>query len=257
MWAYDGTGDIMKYNLKRDKEDKRDYKFAQLVAPVMNIKLPRKVDLREKFPECYDQGSLGSCTANAGCGFMSYKYGKPFKMFSRLFLYYKERYMEGNVDEDSGASMRSIPKALNKYGVCLEQYMPYNVNDYAKPPSATAEENASKFMVNSYHKVQNLDEIKQCIALRQMPVLIGMDVYESFEDEIVKQTGKMRMPMKDEKYLGAHAVLAVGYDDGCCFREGKLIVRNSWGKEWGDRGYFYMPYSYVEKGHTFDYWTLF
>lgn len=246
----------MKYNLIRDKDDARDYRFAKVIAPDTKVKLPRSVDLRKKFPDAFDQGNLGSCTANAGCGYMSYKYGTPFKIFSRLYLYYKERFMEGNVEEDTGATMRSIPKALNKYGVCLENFMPYIEENFAKPPSATAESNASKFKINSYNRLANLDEIKQCLALRQMPVLIGMEVYESFEKDEVRVSGRMKMPDSDEKYLGAHAVLVVGYKDGC-FGSGHLIVRNSWGKEWGDNGYFYMPYNYVLKGKTFDYWTLF
>ena len=61
------------------------------------------------------------------------------------------------------------------------------------------------------------------------------------------------MPKFGEGVLGGHAVLAVGYDDkGEC-----LIVRNSWGENWGQKGYFQMPYGYVVgKKLAQDFWTI-
>jgi len=59
------------------------------------------------------------------------------------------------------------------------------------------------------------------------------------------------MPLSTEQLLGGHSVLVVGYVD----KDACLIVRNSWGPEWGDHGYFYMPYEYLTK-YTFDYWIM-
>jgi C1A family cysteine protease len=106
-----------------------------------------------------------------------------------------------------------------------------------------------------------LDGIKQVLALQQKPVLIGMDVYDSFESDDVAKTGIVPMSGKNETALGGHAVLAVGYIDATLGRAmlGKirnvLIMRNSWSSSWGDRGYFYLPYSYVTE-YTYDYWVL-
>lgn len=246
----------MNYTLREDKIDERDYKFSLVLAPTPTIRLPKTVDLRNKMPAVYNQLNWGSCTANAGCGYMSYRYKRPFLMFSRLYLYYKERLLEGTVNEDNGATMRSIAKALNQFGVCKEEYMPYNPADFAKPPTNQAEINASKYKINSYHSLNTLDEIKQCLALRQQPILLGMRVYKSFESDYTKKTGKMTMPTPNDEYLGNHAVLVVGYY-GNSLKDGYLIVRNSWGEDWGQKGYFSMPYKYVNGGYAFSYWTLF
>ena len=246
----------MRYDLIEDREDIRDFKFSHVISPAEAVKLPKTVDLRAKMPPVYDQGNLGSCTSNAGCAYVSYKYSRPFNLFSRLYLYYKERLLENNTAADSGATMRSISKALNKFGVCLEQYMPYIAENYAQAPSAEADKNAAKYKVVSYHSLNTLDEIKQCLALRQMPVLIGMRVYASFESEYTKKTGNMSIPKFNEQFLGNHAVLVAGYYDKSK-TDGYLIVRNSWGQDWGDKGYFYMPYKYTALGYAFNYWTLF
>jgi C1A family cysteine protease len=101
--------------------------------------------------------------------------------------------------------------------------------------------------------VLGLTGIKNVLALSKSPVLMGMTVYNSFESDSVAKTGVMPMPFKGDKVLGGHAVLAVGYDDS----KSVLIVRNSWGASWGDKGYFYMPYAFVNKGFASDFWTLF
>lgn len=240
----------MKYVLKEDRFDQRDFKFSSVIAPVAKLKLPKMVDLRTKMPPVYNQGALGSCTANAGCAYLSYLYKKPFMNFSRLYLYYKERFLEGTIGTDNGASMRSIAMAMNKFGVCLEEFMPYIESNFAKTPSDKANKNAEKYKIKSYHSLNNLEEIKQCLAISGQPVLLGMRVYKSFEEEFTAKSGKMKNPTPNDTYLGNHAVLVTGYN------EKQLIVRNSWGEKWGDNGYFYMPYDYF-LNYTFNYWTLF
>jgi hypothetical protein len=63
----------------------------------------------------------------------------------------------------------------------------------------------------------------------------------------------MSMPKPDEKQLGGHAVMAVGY----CEAKQCMIVRNSWGEEWGEGGYFYMPYRFIrDPDYCSDFWTI-
>lgn len=257
------------YNLKRDEFDERDRHFAHSIAPISSVKLPTSIDLRYKCPAVYDQGELGSCTANAGCACRSMLAKQPVLLLSRLFLYYEERNMEGTVAEDSGASVRDICKSVNKYGVCEEKYMPYDVKNFAQPPSYEAMENAQKYKIYAYKKLNSLNEIKQSLSFRQQPVLAGMDIYESFEGEEIARTGIMPMPRSTEQNLGGHAVLIVGYIDhsdvisslksifsGKQGPQGYLIVRNSWGSSWGDQGYFYMPYEFLTKGYAYDFWIM-
>lgn len=253
------------YTYKRDKLDKRDLRFSDNISPHSEVVLPKAVDLRPKCPSVYDQGDLGSCTANAGCACRIMLLNDSKVDLSRLFLYYMERAYEGDIKKDDGATLRDTCKSIYKIGVCEEKYMPYDVDKFARRPSSRALLNAGKYKISAYKSLGSLDEIKQNLALRQQPVLLGMDVYESFESEKVAKTGVMTLPGKDEKKIGGHAVLVVGYKDsvrtyGFAYRKqtnnGYLIVRNSWGSDWGDKGNFYMPYGYVKPEYTYDYWIM-
>ena len=239
------------YNLKKQAPDERDYSLSMVLLPHEAVKLPKQVDLRPKCPPIYDQGELGSCTANAGVAalvmLMDYRLE-----FSRLDQYYNERVIENDVATDSGAQMRDIGNAMNKYGVCREEFFPYDISKFANPPSAVAVADANSHKIKTYYAVANTDQIKQVIALKQQPVLIGIDIYESFESQKVAETGIVPVPKKKEQLLGGHAVCAVGYDD----TKKWFIMRNSWGNNWGDKGYFYLPYKYFTKGFASDFWVL-
>ena len=253
-----------KYFLKRDKQDERDHKFNMAISPVSNLKLPVSVDLRSKCPVVYNQSTLGSCSANAGCAARLMAMGNTQIELSRLFLYYMERSLENTINEDSGASMRDICKALTNYGVCEEKYMPYDVNKFTTNPSEDAIKNALNYKIASYKSLNSAMEVKQNLAIRQQPVLMGMTVFQSFESPNIAKTGKMSMPIIGEKEIGGHAVLIVGYNDGniisnltniitnSSIPKGCFVIRNSWGSDWGDKGYFYMPYSFFDK-YTYDY----
>jgi len=249
-----------RYHLKKDPIDQRDklFSFNLVVNPHATVKLPRIVDLRSKMPPVYDQGELGSCTANAGCAYWSYIFPVKGLQPSRLCLYEEERILEGTVNEDAGASMRDIGRALSKFGVCDESLFPYVVSDFCKPMTPVAVNDALKNKIRTYSAISSLTDIKNCLALSQKPVLIGMNIYPSFETLRVSKTGIVPLPSRSERLLGGHAVLVVGYNDDVSspIRGGSLIVRNSWGAGWGDKGYFYLPYSYLSSGYAYDFWTL-
>jgi len=85
------------------------------------------------------------------------------------------------------------------------------------------------------------------------PFVFGFTVYESFETQDMAHSGVLQMPQPDEQVLGGHAGLAVGYDDA----SQRFIVRNSWGTDWGQAGYFTMPYAYLTtRGLASDFWTM-
>jgi len=246
---------IKKYGWRPDLPDQRDLVYA---APSAILKkLPTKVDLRKSCPPVYNQGELGSCTANAIGAAFEFALLKENKkedfIPSRLFIYYNERVMEHTVNNDNGAQIRDGVKSLNTQGVCPETMFPYDINKFAQKPSASCYTEALKHQALSYHRVQRkLDQMKTCLA-EGFPFVFGFTVYDSFESSSVAKTGKLDMPKKSESVVGGHAVLAVGYDDGAK----RFIVRNSWGADWGLQGYFTMPYDYLtEENLSDDFWTI-
>jgi C1A family cysteine protease len=240
------------YGWKPDLPDQRDHLFA---APLARAKLPDSVDLRPGCTPVEDQGQLGSCTGNAIAGAMEFLHRKETKRvvnFSRLFIYYQERKLEGTIDQDAGAQIRDGIKALAKVGVCKEYLYPYNVERFKHPPSIQANADAAKHKIVEYRRVRGLYDMRAALA-GGTPVVFGFTVYDSFESDAVAKSGKVPMPGAHERVQGGHAVLAVGYDEAAAV----VICRNSWGKDWGDKGYFYLPYGYVtNRDLSDDFWTV-
>ena len=256
-----------RYGWKPDLPDARDFLYS---APAIALAaLPTTADLRGGCPPVYDQGRIGSCTANAIAAAFEFDLKKQNLadfMPSRLFIYYNERAMEGHVQFDSGAQIRDGVKSVATQGVCPETDWPYDdtpagtdggqfppgARDGEQPPDQCYKE-ALNNRVTTYHRViQDLDQMRGCLA-NGSPFVFGFTVYESFESQEVARTGVAPMPQPDEQVLGGHAVLAVGYDDA----SQRFIVRNSWGPKWGQQGYFTLPYAYLTtRGMASDFWTL-
>jgi C1A family cysteine protease len=249
---------IQRYGWTPDLPDHRDHVYAMPVLAVTT--LPTKVDLTPHCPKIvYDQAQLGSCTANAIAGAIEFDLLRQKLtdfMPSRLFIYFNERAIEGTIKEDAGAMIRDGIKSVNKLGVPPEKLWPYSDNNpgpFQEKPSAPAYKEALKHQVTSYQRVPRvLRSMKACLA-SGFPFVYGFSVYESFESEEVAKTGEVHMPQPQEKLLGGHAVLAVGYDDA----HQRFIVRNSWGPHWGKHGYFTMPYAYLlDADLSDDFWTV-
>jgi C1A family cysteine protease len=246
---------IKHYGWIPDLPDHRDFTYAAPMAVV--AALPAKVDLRPQCPPVYDQGQLGSCTANSIGGaheFEQMKQSLPNVFVpSRLFIYYNERVIEGTVSSDSGAQIRDGIKSIASLGVCPETEWPYDITQFATKPPAQAFTDALQNQAISYQRVvQSSGQFKGCLA-SGYPFVFGFTVYESFESPVVAKTGNAPMPASGEKSLGGHAVMAVGYDDSVQ----QFIVRNSWGPTWGQQGYFTLPYAYLtDPNLASDFWTI-
>lgn len=228
--------------------------------------LAKSVDLREFCSPIEDQGRLGSCTAQAGVGMLEYferrAFGKHLDA-SRLFLYKVTRKLLGLAGDD-GAYLRDTMKAMVLFGVPPERYWPYDEPNFNDEPSAFCYSFAQNFKTVDYYRLDPpntptstvLENIKTNLAAN-LPAMFGFSVYSSIPPS-GDGKGEIPYPSSGDSLEGGHAVLAVGYDDNKKIgsKKGALLIRNSWGTEWGDRGYGWLPYAYVENGLADDFWTM-
>jgi C1A family cysteine protease len=206
----------------------------------------------------YDQGNIGSCTANALA--WALKYRKRTVNPSRLYLYYYSRvydYQQGDnrPSIDDGTTLEQGVNVLRRKGVCSESLYPYQTRKQGIQPPSYLNTNAYLNRVLRYSVVrQTIDDMKACLN-SGYPFVFGFLVFSSFENSSVDRTGIIPIPNPStESILGGHAVIAVGYDDS------KQLIKfaNSWGRYWGDNGYGYIPYSYIlNSSWTDDFWVLY
>ncbi|MCL4832512.1 MAG: hypothetical protein KJZ86_08730 [Caldilineaceae bacterium] len=213
-----------------------------------------------------DQGSLGSCTAQAGVGLLEYFQRRAFGKHldgSRRFLYKVTRKLLG-WEEDSGAYLRTTMKAMVIFGVPPERTWPYRIADFNEEPSSFCFSYAQNFKSIQYYRLDPsgmasedvLENLKTHISAG-LPAMFGFAVYSSMPG-VGAGTGDIPFPSPTEYQRGGHAVVAVGYDDKRKIGDdtGALLIRNSWGERWGEQGYGWLPYSYLISGLAFDFWTL-
>lgn len=248
---------MARYGWKPDRFDSRDR--HAVAKKLRHSKPPPDVsDMRPCMPDVYDQGNIGSCTGQTIGGACHYLELVEHKLTadrpSRLFIYYNERLLEGTVDEDAGAELRTGLKTLNLYGYPDETLWPYSDDPfrYKQRPTASVYAAARRNRVVDYAKVtQTPIEVETCLA-SGYPIMFGFDVFKAFESDAMAQGKPLTMPKRGETPLGGHAVLAVGYN-----RINQLIYcRNSWGESWGVKGYFGMPYKYMFSKYASDFWIV-
>ncbi len=238
---------------RKDKHDPSHSHYqANQFAP---DELPKFVDLRPHLTEVEDQGDLGSCTANALAGAVEYlekRLNDNPERVSRLFLYWNERDFEQAADKDAGAALSDGIKSLKEDGICSEDVWPYDVDNVFDQPHDEAYDAASDHTIDEAHRVKiELHDLRHCLA-EGYPFVFGLQIYSPFED--VGDDGRVALPDPNEHdACGGHAMLCVGYSDA----DEVFVVRNSWGPEWGDEGYCYVPYEYLSNAQmAHDAWTL-
>lgn len=248
------TSTPRRYGCRRDTRDPRDHEFK--LKAVRATPLPPAMDHRRYMPPVQTQGDLGSCVANALTSALRWHVnlsGGPDTALSRLQAYYFTREIEHTVDSDAGCEIRNAVKAVKKYGVANESLWPYDESKYkVRPPKAVLDK-SWMWSALTYERVTvNVRSIKEALCLG--PVIFGVTLFSSFEGEDVERTGVVPMPdVETEGMVGGHAMLLVGYGQ----RRGYYTVANSWGPEWGDEGYCYMPEKYVAStDFGGDYWMV-
>lgn len=240
--------------------DHRDLYFATSVS---GAALPPSVDLESKMPPVYDQGQLGSCTANAIAAALQYErmrqsLSDPADVLtpSRLMIYYEERELEGTVGDDAGAQIRDGIKCVATSGACFEEgpnSWPYDISKFTVKPPPDRYQAAVKDRALRYKRVLQLAQQLRGALAQGVPVIFGFTCYSGLDSDQVANGGTLPMPSPGEAPIGGHAVLAVGYDDAH-----RLVkVRNSWSAGWGLKGYFHMPYEYLlRRDLAQDFWMI-
>jgi C1A family cysteine protease len=264
----------------RDYPDFRDYTTKEVsgdletlkLAKVKDASIPPKMDLKKWCSPIENQGSIGSCTANAGVALVEYLERKATGKHidaSRLFLYKTTRNLL-HWTGDTGGFLRSAMGAMVLFGVPPEEYWPYDEAKYDEEPPAFCYAFAQSYQAIKYYRLDPPGRSKERVLKRiksniagGLPSMFGFAVYNSIRQAGV--SGQIPFPTATEKRTGGHAVVAIGYDDnkeitntgrGGETTKGALKIRNSWGTGWGEDGYGWLPYDYVIKGLAVDWWSV-
>lgn len=240
---------------KPDRADPRDRLYAAVHKKPAEI--PASVDLRSKLPPCFDQLQTSSCGPNSGSGLMCFLYPQV-NAFSRLQIYYGVRVMEGDINEDGGVETRDVLRVLQVTGAAPEALWPFDPKKMFTEPTARVYAAAEDYTVAVYSRLLSGDDYLACLA-QGFPFLLGFTVFESLDSKQVEKTGVLPYPKEDERTIGGHDVLVVGYDTN--FHENPdflksgvdpsqvsncaLLIRNSWGTNWGIKGHFWMPLDFA------------
>lgn len=213
----------------------------------------KSIDLRDKFTPIKDQGQIGACTVFAITSIFEYILKKNFNEvhdLSESFVYYNVRHAEGEEHEDTGSSYQDVIKSMGSEGICSEKMHPYTENLAAIPSDEAYLDGKTRRIVKAMNVKVNENDIKSAIQ-DGYPVAVSLKVYGSFSSTTfsgkgskVKSSGFVTYPSDEEiasGEFGYHAMVIVGYTDD----SKHFVVRNSWGKNFGDNGYCYIPYAYI------------
>jgi len=248
---------LFNLNLNPDHPDHRDYqiKFHRdhltLLGKSQNLLIPPIVDLRHQNPPIYDQGALGSCTANAAAACFQYSEKiKPSWMPSRLFIYYETRALMNTITQDSGATLRDTIKVLLTKGTPHETDWPYVISQFTTTPPDYIYNKAANNKIGLYARVNQTPSQIELALYNKFCIMCGILVYDNFYDS---PKGDIMLPDFKSKLLGGHAIVMVGYNRN----KKRFICRNSWGTSWGNKGYFTLPYQYIlDPNLTWDFWVI-
>lgn len=218
------------------------------------LTLPASTDLRHFYGPICNQGQLGSCTAFAALQWFSalrVQSGYPWVEYSELAQYYEERVLQNTVNEDSGATTEEALTVLETFGPMAETRDPYNIANFRNPPPSDwlshiklLDKQARWISRNPDGKL--IPPIKNALA-HNHPIVFGFICFDTLESREAAMTGLVVRPVSINP-IGGHDCNIVGYDDHKVVGPdvGACLIRNQWDEGWGDHGYFWLSYEYLE-----------
>lgn len=213
-----------------------------------------EIDLRKTgfLPPVYQQYDTNACTAmclGAAIEYLTKKEGKPVFKPSKCFMYWNARVLGDCTDKDDGAELRDAIMSLIKWGSAPDADYPFLPQHIDNPPPQKAYEDAEKEIISEFQRIPSTAEDIAGALARGTPIIFGAEVFANFNTEETAKTGII--PMPKGKHKGGHCMLIVG------IKPGFVIVRNSWGVDWGEHGYGYVPLEYVENDNLVgDFWVV-
>lgn len=241
-----------RYGTPADQPDQRDFVFDKLLP---SNQLPdQALGLKQFLPPKINQLQVGMCT---GCGtsrglktlLNSVNYKWPFTP-SALGIYAMTRIEEGTpLTTDSGAEIRDVFQVISSQGVIPEDSnkewsWPFSASDsrWQEMPPADCLKDAALHKVIKYSRVDQTEQAIKSVLAQNLPIVIGISVYSSFESNAVAATGMVPMPMFWEPLLGGHCLFLYGYGEKALDHADGV---NSWGEDWGDGGNFHISFKYL------------
>lgn len=240
---------------KKDGADRRDRLFGAVHPEALATPLPVSIDLRSQLPACWNQLQTSSCGPHAGDGLMCFLFPEIVAQFSRLQIYYDARVIEEDVNQDDGVETRDILVTLQKLGAAPETMWPFDVAQLFTQPPTPVFDASLQYTLAVYSRLSSSADMLGCLASK-FPFILGFQVPQELDSAAVAASGVLPLPVLPLLNDG-HDVLIVGYDqdflnnpdfiksglDPKSVDSTALLVRNSWGADWGINGHFWMPFS--------------
>lgn len=239
--------------------DVRDYVLTMTTTAEKD-----SVDGRDECSPVIDQGDLGSCTGQALVYLLERLQRKMFDRhtdLSALFSYYTGRYEMGEFG-DVGCTLRDVMKAAVKFGICPEKDWPYDIKLFDEEPPILAAASAAVFRPKAYYRLDPPGAEKKSILNNALHLLAagysliaGFSVFSSINDG-----PDIPFPSDNDSVLGGHAIHIIGFNKNRMHRlvnsgTGAFQIQNTWGDDWGDGGYGWLPFEYLFRGLMSDLWT--
>lgn len=234
----------------KDTPDPRDL----MGSPIPKFKITQPIDLTVKWPYIFNQDPLGTCYAFTAMEVFCYdevvRKGMPFNQKSALFIAYQTSVKQNTVGQDAGGTERDAFWTMAHSGVCTEKLWPYNPDNLGTQPSVNAYAEALQYKILVYRRLLDVNQMKACLAVG-LPVALGMPVFGNFP--MNSSTGQIPLPKFWDRPVAGHAVGVFGYEPASDY----FKFPNTWGMDWGDRGYGYLPGKFISRYATLcDMWQV-